>query len=289
MTPGAAGSGPPGQRATSLGDPLRHCARTALTHPSHIAHTKSLAHINHLRRRRRLERAARRRAASASSRSLVGRAARACRYYARRPLGAHAPRAGASASPGAADGRSVLVERSRKPTIPRGSRSTVSAQCGQNSAFRTRRALARHTDSMEHKASHSLRRAAHHPVPAAAPPPVSLLTSFHTHRSRSIRPSIGKARSVSVIPSRVSVSTDDARVRTLYIAPVARCQSVAWLSHNWAISWRAPVRHTHSSCSAASQHALSAQQATILWPQPTPRPPPPPCPRKLSGSADNLG
>jgi len=110
MTPGAAGSGPPGQRATSLGDPLRHCARTALTHPSHIAHTKSLAHINHLRRRRRLERAARRRAASASSRSLVGRAARACRYYARRPLGAHAPRAGASASPGAADGRSVLAE-----------------------------------------------------------------------------------------------------------------------------------------------------------------------------------
>ena len=39
-TPGAAGSGPPGQRATSMGDPLRHCARIALKCPSHIAHTQ---------------------------------------------------------------------------------------------------------------------------------------------------------------------------------------------------------------------------------------------------------
>jgi hypothetical protein len=112
-TPSAAGSGPPAQRATSLGDPLRHCARTAFGHPSHIAHTQ-------------LSRAHRPPSVAASTRCparggeqhhsffaisgrAVGRAARACRGHARRPLGAHAPRAGASASPGAADGRSVTA------------------------------------------------------------------------------------------------------------------------------------------------------------------------------------
>ena len=64
----------------------------------------SRSHIHRRRWRRRLT--ARRRASSGSSRSLVGRASRGRRGHARHPLGAHAPRPGASASPGAADGRS---------------------------------------------------------------------------------------------------------------------------------------------------------------------------------------
>ena len=64
----------------------------------------SRSHIHRRRWRRRLT--ARRRASSGSSRSLVGRASRGRRGHARHPLGAHAPRARASASPGTADGRS---------------------------------------------------------------------------------------------------------------------------------------------------------------------------------------
>ena len=62
------------------------------------------AHIQHLRRRR--WNAAHRRAAAVAPRSLARRASRGRRGHARHPLGAHAPRPGASVSPGAADGRS---------------------------------------------------------------------------------------------------------------------------------------------------------------------------------------
>eukprot|EP00966_Prymnesium_polylepis_P324919 7380918-Prymnesium_polylepis.1 len=39
-TPGAAGSGPPGQRATAVGAPLNHCARIAFGLRSRIAHAQ---------------------------------------------------------------------------------------------------------------------------------------------------------------------------------------------------------------------------------------------------------
>ena len=74
----------------------------------------SRSHIHRRRWRRRLT--ARRRASSGSSRSLVGRASRGRRGHARHPLGAHAPRARASASPGTADGRSW--ERSNAAVSP---------------------------------------------------------------------------------------------------------------------------------------------------------------------------
>ena len=61
------------------------------------------SHIHRRRWRRRL--AAQRRARSCSSRSLDARDPPGRRDHARWPLGAHAPRAGASGRPGAADGR----------------------------------------------------------------------------------------------------------------------------------------------------------------------------------------
>ena len=64
--------------------------------------------------------AAQRRAAAAASRPQVARAPRGCHGGARWPLGRHAPRAGASASPHAVDGRSerALKRRSGSSWLP---------------------------------------------------------------------------------------------------------------------------------------------------------------------------
>ena len=108
-TPGAAESGPPGQRATAVGAPLHHCARTAFGFRSRIAHAQLCrAHRPPLVAAfpRRLTPSLRTASWSVAI-SLVARAARGYRGHARRPLAAHAPRARASTSPGTADGREL--------------------------------------------------------------------------------------------------------------------------------------------------------------------------------------
>eukprot|EP00966_Prymnesium_polylepis_P203595 4716862-Prymnesium_polylepis.1 len=92
-----------GQRAAAPGDNRHSCDRSAVHLQSHVAHGQ----IFRAPRPPSAAVSTRLPAESgiSSSRSLARRASRGCRGHARHPLGAHAP--GASASPGAADGRSV--------------------------------------------------------------------------------------------------------------------------------------------------------------------------------------